>query len=113
LGVNEKTVLALDAHGGDQGLAVSVPAALVAVAEDPRLEIVLVGDRPQIEAVLESALASASGECRSRLRILQPGVPSGRRAAIAPPGPRQRPVEGTGGGGTRSGRHRQRRQYRR
>jgi glycerol-3-phosphate acyltransferase PlsX len=66
----EKTVLALDAHGGDQGLAVSVPAALSALAEDPRLEIVLVGDRPQVEAALE---ADARAEGRARVRILHAG----------------------------------------
>lgn len=91
--MNEKTVLALDAHGGDQGLAVSVPAALVALAEDPRLEIVLVGDQPQIEAAVEAALASsreparasAGAECRARLRVLHAGsiIPSDARPAAA------------------------------
>ncbi len=55
-----KTVLALDAHGGDQGLAVSVPAAVAALTLDPRLEIVLVGDQAALEASLESALRSTA-----------------------------------------------------
>lgn len=48
----ERTTLALDAHGGDRGLGVSVPAALAAVAADERLEILLVGDRGALEAAL-------------------------------------------------------------
>lgn len=64
--MSETTVLALDAHGGDQGLAVSVPGALSALAEDASLEIVLVGDR----AELEPALAAAGGEAEPRVRIL-------------------------------------------
>lgn len=79
--LQERTVLALDAHGGDQGLAVSVPAALAALGEDPDLEIVLVGDRPQLESALESALGSTPGPKRSafgsgvkeRVRILHAG----------------------------------------
>lgn len=59
-----KTVLALDAHGGDQGLAVSVPAAVAALTLDPRLEIVLVGDQAALEAPLESALRSAGKPSR-------------------------------------------------
>ena len=59
-------MLALDAHGGDQGHSVSVPAALSALEEDPRLHLVLVGDR----AKLESALGSAGGGESERLSIL-------------------------------------------
>jgi glycerol-3-phosphate acyltransferase PlsX len=54
-----RTKLALDAHGGDRGLSVSVAAALAALAEDPRLEIVLVGDRAAIEVELEGCLRAA------------------------------------------------------
>lgn len=83
--VSDKTVLALDAHGGDQGLAVSVPAALAALAQDPCLEIVLVGDRPELESALQSVLGAAAGSTRdsagpsagrkpeSRLRIVHAG----------------------------------------
>jgi len=55
----DKTTLALDAHGGDQGLAVSVPAALSALAEDDRIDLVLVGDRSGLKAALEAALEAA------------------------------------------------------
>jgi len=55
----EKTTLALDAHGGDQGLAVSVPAALSALVADERLEIRLVGDRSGLESALAESLGAA------------------------------------------------------
>lgn len=68
-----KTVLALDAHGGDQGLAISVPAAVAALTLDPSLEIVLVGDQAALEAPLESALRSTGKPFRvsalARIRI--------------------------------------------
>lgn len=49
------TILALDAHGGDQGLDVSIPAALEALAEDDSLKLVLVGRPGEIEAALDRA----------------------------------------------------------
>jgi len=52
------TTLALDAHGGDQGLAVSVPAALSALALEPRLHLLLVGDEAALADALDTALAS-------------------------------------------------------
>jgi glycerol-3-phosphate acyltransferase PlsX len=61
----EKTVLALDAHGGDQGLAVSVPGALAALESDQGLEIHLVGN----EGELTSALEKVGSAARERLRI--------------------------------------------
>jgi glycerol-3-phosphate acyltransferase PlsX len=48
------SVLALDAHGGDQGLAVSVPAALKALASDDRLSVILVGDQAAVEPALQA-----------------------------------------------------------
>jgi glycerol-3-phosphate acyltransferase PlsX len=51
---SERTVLALDAHGGDQGLDVSVPAALNAIGQDERLHILLVGQRAPLEAALQA-----------------------------------------------------------
>jgi glycerol-3-phosphate acyltransferase PlsX len=65
MAVSETTILALDAHGGDQGLAASVPAALTALQQDERLEIVLVGDSPDIQ----SALDAARGDPGARLRV--------------------------------------------
>jgi glycerol-3-phosphate acyltransferase PlsX len=61
----EKTVLALDAHGGDQGLAVSVPAALAALKADPGLQICLVGR----EGELEKALSRSGSAHLRRLEI--------------------------------------------
>lgn len=68
--MSDRTVLALDAHGGDQGLAVSVPAALSALAEDSSLEIILVGNLAELEPALESALATNRGASGPRLRVL-------------------------------------------
>jgi glycerol-3-phosphate acyltransferase PlsX len=48
----ESVTLALDAHGGDQGLAVSVPAAVAAVRADERLDVILVGREPDIHQAL-------------------------------------------------------------
>jgi glycerol-3-phosphate acyltransferase PlsX len=61
----ETTILALDAHGGDQGQSVSVPAALAALQQDSRLRIILVGDR----AKLAPALAGADEPVSDRLSI--------------------------------------------
>ena len=52
MSVSETTVLALDAAGGDQGLAVSVPAALAALEQDALLQLILVGDGQEVEAEL-------------------------------------------------------------
>lgn len=38
------TTIALDAMGGDHGVSVVVPAALAALAENPELKLILVGD---------------------------------------------------------------------
>ena len=66
MSVSEKTILALDAPGGDRGLAVSVPAALQALQQDARLHLLLVGN----EGKLESALAAADvGQLRERLSV--------------------------------------------
>jgi len=54
-----RTVLALDAHGGDRGLSVSVAAALTALEEDSRLEIILVGEKSAVERELDGHLAPA------------------------------------------------------
>jgi glycerol-3-phosphate acyltransferase PlsX len=60
MSVTEKTILALDAHGGDRGLDVSVPAAIEALAQDPRLQLILVGDREALERSLERAAVASS-----------------------------------------------------
>ena len=63
---SERTILALDAHGGDQGLDVSVPAALGAIAQDERLHVRLVGQREPLEA----ALAAHGREHADRIEIV-------------------------------------------
>ena len=65
MGVSAATILALDAHGGDQGLDVSLPAALNALKTDEDLCITLVGD----ESRIESLLAGAPSAFRERIRI--------------------------------------------
>lgn len=46
--------LALDAHGGDHGANVVVPAALDALSDEPDLQIILAGASPELERVLGS-----------------------------------------------------------
>lgn len=50
--VLDKVVLALDAHGGDFGPAVTIPAALDILANHENLEILLCGIREEIDPVL-------------------------------------------------------------
>jgi glycerol-3-phosphate acyltransferase PlsX len=47
-----KAVLAIDAHGGDHGLAVTLPAAVAALKADPGIVIHLLGCQPDIEKSL-------------------------------------------------------------
>lgn len=58
--------IALDAMGGDHGLNVIVPAALRALEEYPDIQLVLVGDQAQAEAMLKEHKA----ETNSRLTIV-------------------------------------------
>ena len=46
--------IALDAMGGDFAPQINIDGAIAALRADPRLEIVLVGDRPEIERLLET-----------------------------------------------------------
>lgn len=57
--------LALDVHGGDHGLEVSLPAATQALQTDPKLNIILVGQ----QAAIESAVASAGMRFGARLSL--------------------------------------------
>ncbi len=57
--------LALDVHGGDHGLEVSLPAAAQALQADPKLNIILVGQ----QAAIESALAIAGMSFDARLSV--------------------------------------------
>ena len=58
-------VLALDVHGGDEGVTTCVPAAIQALREDPQIHIILTGIQSDIEAVLKKD----SADVRSRLKI--------------------------------------------
>ena len=55
-----KTVLAVDAMGGDHGPAVTVPASLDFLAEDPQAELLLVGQRAPIERELARHRSAAT-----------------------------------------------------
>ena len=57
--------IALDAMGGDHGVAVVVPAALEVHRQSPNLRLILVGDREAIEA----ELANQGAESGERLAI--------------------------------------------
>jgi len=56
--------IALDAMGGDHAPQPNVDGAIAAVEANPQLEVVLVGDEPQLHALLE-----ASGHTGDRLRV--------------------------------------------
>jgi glycerol-3-phosphate acyltransferase PlsX len=57
--------IALDAMGGDHAPGPIVAGAVQAVAEDPDLQVVLVGDREQIDA----SVANAGGQLGERLTL--------------------------------------------
>lgn len=56
-----QTVIAIDAMGGDHGPDVTVPAALRAMEQHPKLKLILVGDEARLKEVL-SRNASGSSE---------------------------------------------------
>ncbi|HIT50245.1 MAG TPA: phosphate acyltransferase PlsX [Candidatus Pelethenecus faecipullorum] len=47
--------IAIDANGGDYGLETTVPAAMMAVAKFPTLEIILYGDEEKIQPLLTNS----------------------------------------------------------
>src|SRR5262245_12402505 len=57
--------IALDAMGGDDAPGSNVEGAIAAAADNPDLEIVLVGDRPSLECALEKA-----GCCGGQISVL-------------------------------------------
>ncbi|PWC11506.1 phosphate acyltransferase PlsX [Brenneria corticis] len=61
-----RLTLALDAMGGDFGPCVTVPAALQALASNPNLKLILVGD----PAAITPLLAKVDSDLLSRLEIL-------------------------------------------
>jgi glycerol-3-phosphate acyltransferase PlsX len=50
----EFATVAIDAHGGDQGLPVTVPSAIQALREDPRIRLVLCGRQDELVAALKA-----------------------------------------------------------
>lgn len=72
-------VIALDVMSGDVGAHECVPAALLALAADPRLRLLLVGQRDVVEGELAQARAAqraagdeerGAGDLRSRLEVV-------------------------------------------
>ena len=72
-------VIALDVMSGDVGARESVPAALLALAADPQLKLMLVGQRDVVEGELAQARAAqraaggegrGAGDLRARLEVV-------------------------------------------
>lgn len=71
LTATHKTVLALDAHGGDFGTAVTVPAALDVLASQPDLQIRLCGIPEELAPVMDKHRSERRFEsCFDRLIII-------------------------------------------
>ena len=69
--VQANTVLALDAHGGDFGPVVTVPATLDAIASQPNLSVMLCGIPAELSPVLEEYRSEPGFEgCFDRLEIV-------------------------------------------
>jgi glycerol-3-phosphate acyltransferase PlsX len=64
------TVIAVDAMGGDHGPAVTVPASLDFLADDPDAELLLVGLAEPLERELERHLGTHPSVDRARLAIV-------------------------------------------
>lgn len=77
----EKAVLAIDAHGGDHALSVTLPAALSALDSDPGIEIVMVGLREQLEADCQPHVDRWRG--RLKLHYAESALPMDVRAVSA------------------------------
>ena len=66
-----RIVLALDAHGGDFGVAVTIPAALDILATHPDLEILVCGIRQEVTPVLNKHVSEHGlKHCIERLSIV-------------------------------------------
>lgn len=69
--VADKVVLALDAHGGDFGPGVTIPAALAVLAAQANLEILLCGLREEITPVLNKIGSDSDFKhCLGRLHTI-------------------------------------------
>ena len=65
-----KTVIAVDAMGGDHGPSVTVPASLDFLADDPDAELLLVGLAEPLERELARHLGTHPSVDRARLTIV-------------------------------------------
>lgn len=64
-----EAILAVDAHGGDHALAVTLPAAIEALRMDPGIEIVMVGRQQDLESALEGLPAGEPDQAGIRDRL--------------------------------------------
>lgn len=83
---SSKAVLAVDAHGGDHALAVTLPAALEALRADGGIEIVMVGRQQDLDAALSThPPGSEDPRLRERLtfRYVDSALPMDVRAVTA------------------------------
>ena len=68
----DRLVLALDAHGGDFGPAVTIPAALDVLSAQPGLEILLCGIREDLDPVLDNYTTGHKlKHCMQRLSVIE------------------------------------------
>lgn len=81
MSLDEKTILALDAHGGDRGLDVSVPAALAALEQDSRLGLILVGDQAALERALDQSGAPSAVSGRLQIHHAESIIPMDAKPA--------------------------------
>jgi len=65
-----KTVIAVDAMGGDHGPSVTVPASLDFLASDPDAELLLVGLPEPLQRELERGLGTHPAVARERLTVV-------------------------------------------
>ena len=65
-------VLAMDAHGGDFGPAVTIPAALDVLNAQPGLNILLCGIREELDPILDDYKSNHRFKsCSQRLRVIE------------------------------------------
>jgi glycerol-3-phosphate acyltransferase PlsX len=60
LNERDSATIAIDAHGGDQGLLVSIPSAIQALRDDPHIRLVLCGRQDEIKTALGTLPTSLS-----------------------------------------------------
>jgi glycerol-3-phosphate acyltransferase PlsX len=64
------TAIALDVMSGDRGAQECVPGGLLALQNDPRLRLLLVGQREVIEPLVDARLGAGREDIRARLEIV-------------------------------------------